>query len=257
MPFNASVHKLLAREVKGMHVYESLHLKSLILEEKTNLLSKLDRKGSLGGTIEAMPDDSYDRNGDVNFLENGSDTHSHRQQHAQREESKDLGQGAAGQAGTNYRHTTNDEEDDNSSWDTSRNSQRHFQHHKSSSNLHVSCMQTLCALQAVSQVGLAAPLLGLAFQAVHLAVQAMTVTLRLIMKAEELSVVFDDLRVRLESLALYLEHGVQEKVVHLDISNYSMVRSVWLCLHICLFSQIPLSKQLSSSVEMGGVNDNA
>ena len=226
-PFNASVHKLLAREVKGMHVYESLHLKSLILAEKTNLLSKLDRKGSLGGTIEDRPDDSYDRNGDVNFLENGSDTHSHRRQHAQREEPKDLGQGAAGQAGTNYGHTTNDEEDDNSSWDTSRNSQRHFQHHESSSNSHVSCMQTLCALQAVSQVGLAAPLLGLAFQAVHLAVQAMTVTLRLIMKAEELSVVFDDLKVRLESLALYLEHGVQEKVVHLDISNYSMVSSVW------------------------------
>lgn len=224
MPFNASVHKLLAREVKGKLVYESLHLKSLILKEKTNLLSRLDRKGALSDTFAERHDDPEDRNGDVSFLENVSDSHMPKQQHGHPiEENDELGHGAT-QVSTNNGYS-GDEADYylDSTRDTSRNSQRHFQHHRPSSNFHVSCMQTLCALQAVSQVGLAAPLLGLAFQAVHLAVQAMTVTLKLIMKVEELSVVFEDLRVRLESLALYMEHGVQEKVVHLEISNYSMV----------------------------------
>nr|KAG5708336.1 hypothetical protein BaRGS_034367 [Batillaria attramentaria] len=62
-----------------------------------------------------------------------------------------------------------------------------------------------------------------AFQAMHVAVQAMLLLLELVMRAQEFKIVFQDFKLRLDALALYLEHGVEERVVYLSIYNYSLV----------------------------------
>ncbi|XP_070211487.1 uncharacterized protein [Littorina saxatilis] len=213
MPFNASLHKSLAKEIKGNRMYETLHLKSLILEKKNNLMSKLNRQGRLDAAIaDTLPYKT--KEDDFYFADTAANADSHQHPDSQ------------GPVKTSSRNQAyNDDKDGpfGSSRDTFPELLRHSQHDNSYSNPHTSCMQTLCALQAVSQAGLAAPLLGLAFQAVHLAVQALLVTLKMVMKVEELSVLFDDLKVRVDSLLLDMERGVEERVVFLSIANYSMI----------------------------------
>ncbi|KAK7499365.1 hypothetical protein BaRGS_00009340, partial [Batillaria attramentaria] len=182
--FDASVHQTLAKEVKGNSMYEVLHLKSLILEEKNRFISDLENQATLGQFLQAK-DESYDR---------------------MTSRSKEKEQSDVSQQNDVFH---------------SRGHQYHQQ--ETSEQTHSSCMQTLCALRAVSSAGLAAPLLGFAFQAMHVAVQAMLLLLELVMRAQEFKIVFQDFKLRLDALALYLEHGVEERVVYLSIYNYSLV----------------------------------
>jgi hypothetical protein len=248
IPFTPKLHLPLAKEVKGNKLYEEIHLRHVILQDKKLLLNMLDsqslREGSGDGEKMHNKDSDMDSSissgqkfstridTDMSVLQGSKD---HEDQRLWTDEDGcGNGYGSDGDAVLLEPCDEMKHEDDLVSGEY----QFHRHHHnlhtaETKSNHHMSCRDTLCTLQTISQAAAVTPVLGLAFNGLNLGLQASLSTLRMISKAEEVGVLFEDLQICLEAAVMYLEKGGRDRVVFLSIANYTMVSETFIYCFLC------------------------